>query len=308
MMKISTDNVTIGKNGSSYFYVDSNSIVLRRDNNQDVFKVESGGGDTQTIGYIDHHSSNFSSTQISNGVTITRYDSGTKSSASKVRVIFYKKYTYTTVIDGQSVTKEEYKVNHTLILGTSYYTTSFTENSKVQVKLSSGNSGGVKYINDKVSSYCDSSNPRFEIIIYYTHKTETYSNLNMNGNMTVTGSIAATGSITANNITCTGVSAPLFIEKYFKTGSLSIGANTALQINFTQLSGYETLNNYKAIAFSHISVNNNFLYFRWMNSNLSNNDAIAVVKNSSTAAQSFVLEVRIIFALTTLFGSEEDAT
>ena len=74
------------------------------------------------------------------------------------------------------------------------------------------------------------------------------------------GNVVASG-----NIACTGVTAPLFIEKSFQTGNLSVGANAAFSINFNQLSGYSIPNGYRAIAFSHISVNNNYLYFRWMN-------------------------------------------
>ena len=112
------------------------------------------------------------------------------------------------------------------------------------------------------------------------------------------GNVVASG-----NIACTGISAPLFVEKYFATGNLSVGANAAFSINFNQLSGYSIPSGYRAIAFSHISVNNNYLYFRWMNPVSSNNAAIAVGRNSSSSAQSFKLEVRIIFAQTSLFGT-----
>ena len=112
------------------------------------------------------------------------------------------------------------------------------------------------------------------------------------------GNVVASG-----NIACTGISAPLFIEKSFQTGNLSVGANAAFSINFNQLSGYSIPDGYRAIAFSHISVNNNYLYFRWMNSVSSANGAIAVGRNTSASSQTFVLQVRIMFAQTSLFGT-----
>ena len=64
MMKISTDNVVIGKDGSSYFYVDSNSIILKDKNDSDVFKVESGGGNTITNSDYARYTHKFTNTQV----------------------------------------------------------------------------------------------------------------------------------------------------------------------------------------------------------------------------------------------------
>lgn len=100
MMKINVDNVVIGKEGSSYFYVDSNSIILKDNENADVFKVESGGGITESTTFNDDHYDKFSGTQISQGYTKTHPDNGAKSSVNKITVKFYKTYTETIVING----------------------------------------------------------------------------------------------------------------------------------------------------------------------------------------------------------------
>lgn len=237
MMKINVDNVVIGKEGSSYFYVDSNSIILKDNENADVFKVESGGGITKSTTFNDDHYDKFSNTQISGGYIKTHSDNGAKSSVNKITVKFYKTYTETIVINGQNVTREFLKFNNAIILNTKYYTTSFVENSNVKVTLTSGSGGGVQYINNLLLIYCDSKHPRFDIVWTYSHKTETYSNLNMDGNMNVTGVISAENKIQSDEIFANNITADNFTfwangininETWSNTKNVTITANNKI--------------------------------------------------------------------------------
>jgi len=151
MMKISTDNVVIGKDGSSCFYVDSNSITLKDNENADVFKVESGGGNTVTTTFIDIHYSKFSNSNVSNGYTMTHPDENAKSSVISIRLVLYKTFVETMRDgDGNLIQRSYLGVSKTETLKTQYYTTSFIENKSVTVKFTSGSSGGVSHINNLV--------------------------------------------------------------------------------------------------------------------------------------------------------------
>lgn len=322
IMNITGDGIAIGKSGNPTFSVGSQSIALIGANKDDVFRVSSGGGGTYVEKDHRRYEANFSNSQVSSGVTVDAAQNIKQiaSAPTNVKVNLFGYYTNTYTVDGQSVTTSEFRLVKTMSLSSSYYTSSYSNNANSvfgKIVLSSGSNGGVKRVQNWVSQYCTSGHILFTIQFEYNCRIPEYSQLNMNGNIVVAGTnggnIACTdidaGYINADVIDASDsvytdtLNAPLFIYRDFSTSSLTVGANAAFAISFSQLNNYSVPTGYVPFAFSRISVDNNYLYFRWMNPDSIFNGSVAVGRNSSSSQQTFVLSVRIIFAQGGLFGT-----
>ena len=324
IMRLAGDGIVIGKSSNPTFTVDSRSIALLDADGEDVFRVTYGGGGTYTQKTRKKFTSKFSSSQISSGsYNVNAIDNVSQiaSYPRNVKVEFYYFYTLEYIVNGQTLTREGYSLRETknLIL-TTHYTRSYTDNPPNGSGKITLNADGMNQINTWIQNYCYNTTSRvlFYIEFEYDCHIPTYSNLNMNGNIVVAGTgggniacvdLNASGYVRADVVDVDSIiytdtlNAPLFIYRDFSTSSLTVGANAAFAISFSQLNNYSVPTGYVPFAFSRISVDNNYLYFRWMNPDSIFNGSVAVGRNSSSSQQTFVLSVRIIFAQGGLFGT-----
>ena len=84
-------------------------------------------------------------------------------------------------------------------LASRYYTSTYVENEYGKIDI---NSNGVTTINSWIDNrYNSGETIKFDIMFNYTWQSNTYSNLNMNGNMVVTDSIASDEMVATTSVT-----------------------------------------------------------------------------------------------------------